>query len=230
MINYLKSTVLLLCLLFQGCEYQSEKDNFVNVEPPPSTHNMFLSLSSSSDTIRIYGPTVLTYDINTFGLKFLGGFFSLGDRQWEVKSDTGRISISPEDFSAGKYQLVLNAFTNSGSGSVADFFGGEGYNAVKNWPMVIDASVGAAIKPSLSVTGDGYFKVSWPKCEQYNFVSYEVKGSLNFNHFSKVYTNADITSYIDSSFVGGTGLVPVNPILRKNRIGYFRTSTSPSPF
>jgi len=179
--NYKKPTlVLLFCLLvIQGCEYQSEKDYFVNVEPPPSTHNMSLTLSSSSDTIRIYCPTTLTYNINTFGLKFLGGFFSLGDRQWEVKSDTGRITLSPEDFSAGKYQLVLNAFTNSGSGSIADFFGGERYNAVKNWPMLIDASIGAAIKNTLSVTADGYFKVSWPKCEQYNFVSYEVKGLLN---------------------------------------------------
>jgi hypothetical protein len=230
--NYTKPTlVLIFCLSFlQGCEYQSEKDFFVNVEPPPSTHNMTLTLSSSSDTIRIFCPTTLTYNINTFGLKFLGGFFSLGDKQWEVKSDTGRITLSPGDFSAGKYQLVLNAYTNSGSGSIADFFGGEGYNAVKNWPMLIDASIGAAIKVTISVAADGYFKVSWPKCEQYNFVSYEVKGLLNLHPFSKVYTNADITSYIDSSFVGGTGLVAVNLTLTNNYIsGIYTNVNEPIP-
>ncbi len=229
---YTKSTlVFLFCLLaLQGCEYQSEKDYFVNVEPPPSTHNMSLTLSSSSDTIRIYCPTTLIYDINTFGLKILGGFFSLGDKKWEVKSDTGRITISPEDFSAGKYQLVLNAYTNSGSGSIADFFGGEGYNVVKNWQMVIDASLGAAIKPTISVTGDGYFKVTWPKCEQYNFVSYEVKGLLNLHSFSKVIANADITSYIDSSFVGGTGLVQINLSLTNNYItGIWANINEPIP-
>ncbi len=191
---------------------------------------MFISLSSTSDTIKIYGPTVLTYDINTYGLKIVSGFFSLGDKKWEVTSDTGRISISPADFSSGKYQLSLNAYTNSGSGSVADYFGGEGYNAVKNWPMLIDANMGAAIKPSFSVTSDGYFKVSWPKCEQYNFVSYEVKGSLNFNNFTKVYTNSDITSYIDSSFVGGTLFFQVNTILSNwKTMGISNSTDEPFP-
>ena len=96
--------------------------------------------------------------------------------------------------------------------------------------MLIDASIGAAIKNTLSVTADGYFKVSWPKCEQYNFVSYEVKGLLNLHPFSKVYTNADITSYIDSSFVGGTGLVAVNLTLTNNRIsGIYTNVNEPIP-
>jgi hypothetical protein len=232
MIYYSKSTLFcLFCLLaFQGCEYQSEKDNFVNVDPPPSSHNMSITLSSSSDTIKIFSPTILTYDINTYGLKILGGFFSLGDKKWEVTSDTGRITISPADFSTGKYQLSLNAYTNSGSGSVADYFGGEGYNAVKNWPMLIDTRIGAAVSPIISVTSDGYFKVTWPKCEQYNFVSYEVKGLLNLNLFTKVYTNSDITSYIDSSFVGGTVHFQVNTFLKYSEtMGIWASINEPIP-
>jgi hypothetical protein len=91
---FTKSTlVFFFCLLaLQSCEYQSEKDYFVNVEPPPSTHNINLTLSSSSDTIRIYCPTTLIYDINTFGLKILGGFFSLPIRNGKLNPIQG---VSP---------------------------------------------------------------------------------------------------------------------------------------
>lgn len=187
-----------------GCDYDLDQENFKVVQPPSETYRFDLNLSSESDTIRVFNTTEFNYNINTYGLDIIKGHFSLKAKKWDIFSGTGKFTIAPLDYPAGYDTLSLTVYTNSGTGSIAEHFGAEGYLAEKRWLYLIDGRPGPVITASKSITNDRFLKIIWPECKQYNFQAYELTGSSNSVIFSITIKKADINYYIDSCFIGGT--------------------------
>jgi len=190
-------------LLLTSCEYELENENFQNIQPPDSAHPFSIELTPTNDTIRLFTRTNFQYNINTFGLNLINGEFSLGEKQWWAYSGDQDFYINPNEYTPGYYNLTLDAITNTGSGSLAEHFGAEGYKIEQKWPMIIDSRPAPELTPVKSITEDGYLKISWPKCDQYNFKSYQISFSSYYNYASKTIYDPDSAFYIDSSYVGG---------------------------
>ncbi len=195
-----KPSFILILLTVLSCQKELDNENFRDVQPPDPTHPFDLNLISEHDTLLLFKNTEFKYQLNSYGLTIWDGRFSLGDQEWVVNSQDGSFYVSPREYSPGFDTLRAYIYTNSGSGSLADMTGGEGYFIQKNWLVLIDNRPAIPITPSNSITKEGYLKISWPKCDQYNFHSYEITGSHGINNM--VY-DADSCFYIDSSYVGG---------------------------
>lgn len=204
---YLLKRVIIIIMLsgfLAGCEYSLDKENFIKIEKPSETHLFDLSLLSGEDTILVFDQTEIKYDLNTFGLEIQGGIFTLGEKTWNIYSSKGSFFISPNDYATGIDTLTLKIFTETGTNSIASQLGSESYVAEKKWLVIIENRPTPNIKLSYSITPEGFLKLSWPKCELYNFKSYKLLRSTEY-HNSLVYNIFDInrTYFIDSSYVGG---------------------------
>jgi len=155
------------------------------------------------------------------------GDFSLGNKHWSIFSKDGTFSISPNDYTAGYDTLSLVIFTNSGSGSLADLTRAEGFRVEKRWLLLIDGRFAPQITISKSITENGFLKLTWPKCNNYNFSSYEFTGP----GITKTIGDADCTSYIDSSYIGGSATYRINTkVITNNQLTMGKTLTMGDPF
>lgn len=186
-----------------GCDFELKKEYYSEAEPPSETHMFNLSLSSETDTIALFNKTEFTYLVNTNGLDYINGTFSMKGKEWNAYTTGGKFTIDPVDFPAGFDTLSLRVFTKSGTGSIAEHFGAEGYIVERKWLFKIDGRPHPPITVSKSVTKDGWLKIIWPRSENLNFLSYELSGSTNSEIFSYVIKDPDQNFYVDSFFIGG---------------------------
>lgn len=201
---------LLLLMIFYGCNYDLTKENFVEVQPPSDSRAFDLNLIPEGDTVKIFKRTDLTYGFNTDGLDILKGSFKLQDKSWNIYSNNGSITIDPKEFARGYDTLIMALYVKSETGSIADDIGAEGYYLEKKWVMLMDDRPAPSLTPVKRITGDGLLKIEWPKCDQFNFVSYEIEGNTGNRSIRKSITNANITSFVDSLYVGGDFSVRIN--------------------
>jgi hypothetical protein len=191
------------CAFICSCDYYLKNTNFQDIEPPAETHQFTLNLSPEKDTIEIFNTTSFLCDFNTYGLDIINATFTLGGKSWVV-SNGSTFTINPKDYQPGYDSLSLVLYTHSGTGSIADDDYDEGYLVKKKWLLCVDGRSAPEIKARKGITADGYLKISWDKCDQYNFKSYEIQGSAGNVIIDRIISHADSCFYIDSCFVGGT--------------------------
>lgn len=210
----MKSSLKIIFLLFlvcNSCEYNLDEENFRDIEPPEDFHMFDLSITPSGDTLYLFDETLLKYNINTYGLDIINAELTLHETSWNLTySPSGTITINTEDFPIGIDTLTIRLYSNSGTGSLADNLSSEGYYIEQQWIVVIDHRAAPVLVPTKSITKDGFLKITWPKCNQYNFVAYEVEASNYSRTIEKTIDNPDNNFYIDSLYVGGDFLFRVS--------------------
>lgn len=188
-------------MFFYGCEYNLTKENFKEIDPPSENHKFDLSLSEAMDTIGIYGSTELSYTFNGYGLEKKSAEFTIDGKTIPFYFDQNTILVRPEAYQEGYHTLSMVICTNSGTGSIADIAGAEGYKMEKRWTLYINSKFIIPIEKT--ITNEGYLKFSWPKMKIPNFTQMNIGFYYNNNDYSKTYYTTDCTSYVDSNYVGG---------------------------
>ncbi|MGD0755167.1 MAG: hypothetical protein ABR927_08920, partial [Bacteroidales bacterium] len=104
--------------------------------------------------------------------------------------------------------LVLEVYTASGTNSIAELIGAEGFLFSKSWKVFVDRSYYSRTRASAS---NGYLKLTWPKYRDYDFKEYVISRVLSYNN-EVVIKRLKSTEFVDSSYVGegGSYLVRVN--------------------
>jgi len=192
----------LIILGLSGCEYELTKEYFRDLSKPSDTHSFDLNLKSAQDTILIYGKVNLSYDFNTDHLNVWEIKFSIGDKVIESTQNTsGYISLDAGDYSAGIYKLKATIYTHSGTTSMADNLGTEGYKVEKEWILEINNYYTPVISnPVISKTKEGFLKISWEKFNKPDlFISYNLDLPSNGK---AVITDINVTSIVDSMYIG----------------------------
>jgi len=197
----------LICLT--GCEYELTKEFNVDISKPADSHPFTLDLNTLEDTVLIYGKVNFNYNFETGNLLIKSIDFTIGDKLiGNATSHSGVLTVNAGDFTAGIYKLKATMYTNSGTKSIADELGAEGYKVEKEWIIQIENSYQPTIKnPVVSRTNEGFLKISWDKCRAFNFDSYNLYLPSNGK---VVITNRNITSIVDSMYIGGYNSVMMN--------------------
>ncbi|WP_321514944.1 hypothetical protein [Marinifilum fragile] len=194
--------VTLLGLLVISCDYKLDKTYFNDIEPPQEYAELDISLTPAGDTIFIFGETEITYKLNESGyVPHHNSRFIFKDDIIQLGSQlTKTFTINPEyrDFRIDTLTLQLTTSTNSGS--LADKVGVEAYYLEKDWIVITDTREPDNLNVDHEITQEGFLKIIWDKCEQYNFKAYEVEwGSEKVS-----IDNKEINYYTDSTFIGGS--------------------------
>ena len=185
-----------------GCEYKLDETYYKEVAPPKESVVLDLSLIPEGDTLFIFGETAIRFSLNLSEYKVQpGSEFTFKDMRWHLgEQQTKTITISPDhrDFSIDT--LSLHIVTNSNTGSLADQLGYEGYYLEKHWIVITDTREPEDLTVNHEITEDGFIKVFWNKCEQYNFKSYEIE----WRNKSVFINDKETNYYVDSTYVGGS--------------------------
>jgi len=187
-------------IILHSCAFELEDENFVELQPPASTHMIKLGLLTEMDTIKIFAKTIIEYELDAFGLDVLSAEFYMDDEGYDIYKNGTSLEIYPESYTSGEHVLIAKIYIKSGTGSLAEKVGAEGYYYEVKWPVIIDGREAPLLLMNESVTNDGYLKISWEKCNQYNFKKYVLICPNNSIH---IFDNPDSISFIDKSYIGG---------------------------
>lgn len=206
-ITYKLFIIVQICLFLLSCDYKLDETYFKEITPPDESVVLDLSLIPVEDTIFIFRETAIQFSLNSSNYKVHSGSeFTYKDMHWQFgERKTKTITISPDyrDFSIDT--LSLRVVTNSNTGSLADQLGYEGYYLEKHWIVITDTRVPDNLTVNHEITEDGFLKIFWNKCEQYNFKSYEIElldKTVTINDQGQNF-------YVDSTFVGGSYIYSV---------------------
>lgn len=216
--NFLRpiSFVLFLFITF-SCEYQLDEKNFVEINKALDNHVFELNFNSNQDTIEVFDDIEFIYALNTFGLDIFNGEFTLGTSSWKVDSKDGSFSVSPYDFEPGYHTLKLSLIANSGTGSIADLYGYEEQLYQKEWTLIIDSRDAPSLNIYNTITPEGYLKLYWDTCNQYNFECYKF---FIGNDLQKVIYDKDSTFFIDSMCIGMSTSYEVRTYIKREINNY----------
>jgi hypothetical protein len=194
---------MLLLSFLNSCEYELSKDYFRTLVPPTEVADIKLNLNPKADTIFIAGRMNVKYDFSSDSLDVLSISFEIGGETIysNLHELSGTISIDATQFTPGEYKLKATMLTHSGSNSIADCIGAEGYIATKEWTLMLDnPSWQTASQPVFSKTPEGFLKISWTKCPIYTFDSYVL--GLPSNYYDTI-RDRNCTSVVDSMYIPG---------------------------
>lgn len=202
-----RNTILLLTILslFVACEYDPTGDNFVELNPPEEYIQIDISLNdvNPSDTIYLYQNTSFT--IKTSSPKdLLEAKVLLDDK--EYKNFSGNMltfDMSPDQLTDGVHKLTVNSIFSSGTGSLADKMGLEGYLGEVSWNIHVIRDPQKYFVVGYRINKDGFLEISWKNVIPESLISYYTVHA-GFTHSSDIIINdASQKTFVDSGYVCG---------------------------
>jgi hypothetical protein len=182
--------LLLISMTFQQCNYKMNEEYFQEVKPPSAIIPFELTLDNEGDTLFIFEQTSFLVQLKVQGLEIIDvGIFVDTNSLYQGYSPEVTIRINPLDYTPGYYTLSALFLTNSGSGSVADQAGAEGYLFERQWTLAIDSREPNPPKPKYLINENGYLCIHWSPTDHFAFKSYSiiVNDQNSFRKFETFY-------------------------------------------
>lgn len=201
------NTILLsaIIFLFMGCEYVPSGENFVELTPPESNIPVEISLNNvnPSDTIYVYQKTSFSIKINSS--KDLLRAEVLIDSQVvaDLRNNTFNFSVYPGQITEGVHKLTVNAAFTSGTGSLAEMMGMEGYTGELSWNIRVIPNPEDHFKLEYRINKDGFLEVFWDNIVPESVIErYTVHSGLTQNTDITI-SDAKQKSFVDYGYVCG---------------------------
>lgn len=196
----------LILVFLAACTYEPEEIYFKEIIQP--TYNVTISLNGydDGDTIVLYGPASFDYHVSTTPgqIETVQVLFR-GRQVLSAAGAKGTFAIQGDLLHTGTAELRIQFLSKSESGSYADKFGAEKFQAWRSWIIYTDVS--PPPKPVVTASEEnGFLKLSWTAYEKPNFVRYGIR--TQSDRYYEI-TDPQQTSWIDSTYMGGEPVVYV---------------------
>lgn len=201
------SHITLLVLFLSACTFTSDEEYFENIDPPdPAGITMELSDHNGRDTIHIYETTKFRYRIDANGGRVKSVSVTAAGILYESgQSPSGEFTIYQTSPSR-TYEVLLEFTSTSGTGSIADVLGAEGFIGSRKWIVAAHFQRPPAPVVDLKIV-DGMLRVSWPAYTKSNFKRYRVYRYNGNNTYGTEITDPKQNFWFDDGYTGGPLLV-----------------------
>jgi len=160
------SIAISIIMLFAlgSCEYNDNEifhpDTNTNVNPP-NIQMVSLDLDSNKDTLELlYNRVYFNFRSSNQKIKLIT-FYIDEDSIGTVSGGHGTFDLQHEFLYSGYHKLKLNIFVSSGTGSIADSLGAEGFLfSSKEWVIKVGNNSHYNMTTTVS---DGFLKLRWDK-------------------------------------------------------------------
>jgi hypothetical protein len=200
----------LLGIFLLACEYEPEGIFEVDI-PKAEAPYFFINLDTPPDTIRLDNELIINFTLDLSGKKlhqFETRFNGVAISHSMKEPNKGEVYIRDFGLSTGLYFLEFEFITSSGSGSLADKLGGEGFSVTIKVPVLVNNDPPNSIETSIvSVENtDGKLLVNWKPYERGDFGYYELEVQYDENQefqlLGRFYDRAQ-TQYSEQLYIGG---------------------------
>lgn len=232
--------ILGIVFLIISCEYKAEGDFYREVEPPVAEVPFEIRLNQiqPTETIYLFGIARLILHLNTGGKELydlkiaIDGQILEHDRPYDTPTGTYQFTINPWEVSNGNHKLSISIITASGSGSLADMMGMEGYQGEMEWNVYTVNDFEDNFKIGYRKTEDDMLEFYWelPDIPESFFENYEIQDGTR----RLIITDQQQKSFIVEDYVCGDIQFQVF-VLVKTYNGYtqhffkYRDFSSPCP-
>lgn len=202
----MKSLFLCLAIVFAlvSCEYKADSEYYRELDTPAVSIPLEINLNdvAPNDTIYIMNVTRLTLEVNTFGKSLKDIQYMIDD---QIYSSGHEAIIYPHDMADGTYKLTVVVAVSSGTESLADMMGIEGYEGEMSWNVRIMKNFEPELKLGFRKNADNLLEFYWetsyiPKSI---FEKYEVRGDTSINITDQDQKNVTFEDYL-CGWTGGS--------------------------
>jgi len=219
----------LLLFIFVSCQYELPDDKYFN-DISKDAPKSFISLADydNNDTIYIYQPTQFQFSITSAHQYVSKVDVLLGSTVISsFTSGNGVFNIDLFNWTPITSTLKIQFTANSGTGSLADHLGGETVTVWRSWVLIVDTNPPPT--PTITVSNsNGFLQLNWPAFKKPTFIKYIVYPGHNIQSGESIeIKNQNTTSYVDSSYVGGSNTYRVSIVTTYGQSDATLTVNSP---
>lgn len=209
-----KSVFILLItimVLSPACEYEPAGSNFEELAPPQDYIPIEILLNgvNPSDTIFVYQNTAISLIINSPNDLIQAALLLDGQGFASIKSSTFNFIINPVQLSEGVHKLTVIAAFTSGTGSLAEIMGMEGYLGELSWNICIIHNLPDLFSLGYRINEKGFMEIFWEDDVPESIIDkYVVKAIYTQNSDTTIY---DVTRkyFVDYGYVCGSAYYEV---------------------
>ena len=167
-----KIVILVSMLLFVffniSCEYELKEKYFVDLQKPATVPAIYVDLNLKTDTIFFYWANSINLNIDAGNLKINKVIFYPDNKEVEGTNNSKTYSVVLHFFEAGIHKFKMTILTGSGTSSIADHLGAEGFLfGSREWTLVAK-SFDTGIKMSAQIINNGLM-LNWKKYDGNDF-------------------------------------------------------------
>jgi hypothetical protein len=192
--------LLVLVLLLNSCEFEPkgvyEPSVNRNVDPPKI---QTVDLNLNSDSIYLYTSMTVKFRFRSDNQDIKAVRFLIdGGEKGLFYNNNGEFFISSNELTEGRHTLVIEIYTYSGTGSIADKVGAEGFVASKSWDLVMDKNFNPTTTSDIR---NGFLYITWTKFRATNFKEYVIY-KCDYLYSEKEIGRSLIPEFVDRTYVG----------------------------
>lgn len=203
---YHKISLVLISMILSSCLYEPDGQNFQSVKPLDETPSLKVDLNINSDTVFIL-PSVysrITFTSNDTLLKSAKVYMDESLHS-TIYSNYGEFYFYLNNEASGTHHLKIDFFKRSGTGSIADQAGAEGFVFSKTWVIAAKSVDQINSKVYKFTPMEGSLKIEWTKYHGIGFKEYQIYHCNDFRQILDtiaIIKDVNTTSCFDPSFVG----------------------------
>ena len=207
-----KKEVIFICLAvvfaLLSCEYKADSEYYRELDQPAASIPLEINLSDvePNDTIYITDVTRLTLKVNTYGKPLKHVQYILGNNSIGSGSE---VIIYPNNLMDVNYKLTVVVGVSSGSGSLADIMGLEGYEGEMSWNIRILKNFDPGLKLGFRKNADNLLEFYWETSTyipESIFEKYDVRGEASIIITDQARKNVIFDDYICGWTAGSVDL------------------------
>jgi len=202
--------------LFSSCEYEPNGNNFVELTPPEDNIPIAISLNgvNLSDTIYVYQNTSISIRINAPKDLRQAVILLDGQEYSNMWNNSLNFILYPEQISEGVHKLTVDATFASGTGSLAEMMGLEGYMGELSWNIRVIHDPQNHFEVGYRVNKEGFLEIYWKNAVPDNVIGkYTIHAGLTQNTDITI-DDATQKFFIDYGYVCGYAYYEVRTYLK----------------
>jgi hypothetical protein len=191
---------LFIAFLIISCEFVPSKKYTLSLSRPSSSENISFDLNILTDTISFYWQSSVILKLKTPKLKFNSVKYFLDDNEYIGNYSDSIATISMNFYQPGSHKFKMIVYTNSGTNSLADKLGAEGYQFESREWVLIAKELQTNVNSSTLVDKNG-ISIFWKKYDGVDISGYRVKDPSTGLSY-----DVDTNFYCIHTYVGQGGI------------------------